>query len=81
MSDQAIFPRLLAFLKRLSDAKIHFQLKHIRDESVAVFVSVPGEYWEIEFMDDGSIEVERFRSDGSIAGEDALDELFERFSD
>jgi hypothetical protein len=42
---------------------------------------VPGERWEIEFFEDGEIEVEIFRSDGSLRGADALEDLFRRFSD
>jgi hypothetical protein len=39
-------------------------------------VSIPGERWEIEFMTDGSVEVERFRSNGDIKGEETFDELW-----
>lgn len=45
-----------------------------------VTVAVPGERWEIEFLSDGSIEVEKFVSQGDIAAEEALSELFDRFS-
>jgi len=44
-------------------------------------VAVPGERWEIEFMDDDTIQVEIFRSNGEIKGEAALEELFRKFSD
>jgi hypothetical protein len=37
-----------------------------------ITVAVPGERWEIEFLDDGSIEIERFISNGKIFGERAL---------
>jgi hypothetical protein len=46
-----------------------------------VSISVPGERWEVEFLDDGSVEVERFVTTGKIQDEDALAELFARFSD
>ena len=32
-------------------------------------------------MQDGSVEIERFISDGSIEGRERLDDLFARFSD
>jgi hypothetical protein len=35
-----------------------------------VLVTVPGERWEVEFFADGSIEVERFISNGEICGEE-----------
>ena len=40
-----------------------------------IAVAVPGKHWEIEFLDNGSIEVGRFISDGEILGDNALDEL------
>jgi hypothetical protein len=72
---------LLDFLSRLQGAKIWYCLKQIRDEAIMVEVSVPGKRWEIEFMRDGTIEVERFKSNGEIFGAAAIEELFNRFSD
>lgn len=37
-----------------------------------------GERWEIEFLENGDIEVEKFISNGEIEGEEALKEIFER---
>ncbi|WP_228056047.1 hypothetical protein [Microcoleus sp. LEGE 07076] len=54
-------------------------MAHHRDESVMVIVAVPGERWEFEFLSDGSPEVEKFVSNGEIAGEQALSELFDRY--
>jgi hypothetical protein len=56
---------LLQFLDRLDDARIAYHLEHVRD-SVMIAVAVPGERWEIEFFDDGHVEIEIFRSDGTI---------------
>lgn len=67
--------RLTNFLKRLEEGNIHYSLASPRDDAVMVLATVPGERWEIEFFADGSIEVERFISDGEIAAEEALDEL------
>ncbi|HYU21110.1 MAG TPA: hypothetical protein VEQ11_20665 [Chloroflexota bacterium] len=66
--------KLLQFLEQLERAKIWYRLEHVRD-SVMVIVTVPGQRWEVEFFDDGHVEVERFRSLGKIEGEDALDPL------
>ncbi len=46
-----------------------------------ITVAVPGERWEIEFLSDGSVEVEKFISNGEIAGEESLNELFARYSE
>lgn len=40
-----------------------------------LLVSVPGERWEIEFLEDGQVEVEIFQSDGQILDKDALSKL------
>ena len=40
-----------------------------------VTIATPGSRWEVEFMDDGTVEVERFSSDGTIWDESAIDEL------
>ena len=44
-------------------------------------VAVPGERWEIELMKSGELEIEKFKTDGTIHDESALTELFERFTD
>jgi len=82
--NQDAYRQLLALLNRLHKARIAYQLRHSREDAIMVHVNVPGERWEIEFVDYGDevqIEVERFRSDGAIVGESALEELFAKFSD
>ena len=76
-----IFKQFMSFLQKLEQQGIRYTLAHQRDEAVMVNVAVPGERWEIEFLDDGSVEIERFVSHGEIAGEEALDELLARYSD
>ena len=71
MTVETPFRKLLAFLDQLEQAKIWYRLEHVRD-SIMVVVSVPGERWEVEFFDDGAVEVERFRSSGTIEGEEVL---------
>lgn len=72
---------LLSFLNDLRAAKIHYRLGHARDETILVEIAVPGERWEVEFFADGSLEVEVFRSNGEILGEEALEQLLARHSD
>jgi len=74
----------LALLQRLDRARISYNLRHSRDEAVMIEVIVPGERWEIELADYGDEyqwEVERFRSNGTIEDESAIEELFANFSD
>lgn len=75
------YDRLMTFLQRLSEAKIHYRLSHNRDDAVSVEVTIPGERWEVDFLDDGCVDVERFVSNGVIQDESALEELFAKNSD
>lgn len=76
-----VFNHLMAFLANLEKGKIHYTLTHPRENAIMISVVVPGERWEIEFLDDGSVEVERFISDGEISDETALGELLTKYSD
>src|SRR5262249_27373351 len=58
--------RLTAFIGELEQRKIPFALRRNRIDAVTVEVPAPGERWEVDFLDDGTIDVERFRSDGTI---------------
>jgi hypothetical protein len=71
---------LMDFLQHLKDAKIFYKLSDPTG-AVMVEVTVPGERWEIEFHNNGQIGVEVFKSRGPIEGTEAIDELFERFTD
>ncbi|MCL2024415.1 MAG: hypothetical protein FWG78_01360 [Coriobacteriia bacterium] len=69
---------LIMFLNRLEEEKFYYRLTKIRD-SIMVIVSVPGQKWEIEFMPDGSIEIEKYCSNGEIFDEREIDVLFKEF--
>lgn len=68
---------LPTFLDRLAELHLTYVLARYRD-SINVMVYTPGEHWEVEFMDDGTIEVERFTSSGDIGDERWLDQLFDK---
>jgi len=76
-----VFDKLMGFLTHLEHESIYYTLAHNRDNAIMITVVVPGERWEIEFLDDGSVEVEQFISNGEIYDKNILDELFERFSE
>ena len=78
---QSSFHKLTTFLKHLEAAKMHYTLASHRDDAVMVLVTVPGERWEVEFFGDGTVEVERFISNGEICGEETLHELLTRYAD
>jgi hypothetical protein len=67
---------MLDFLHALEQRKIFYRLSRIRPEALMVEVAVPGERWEVEFFADGSVETERFVSEGGVrAGADRLAQL------
>jgi len=75
------FDKLLGFIRRLEEAKIYHQVAAHRDDAISVLVTVPGQRWEVDFLADGDVDVERFVSTGEIDDESALDELFEKVSE
>ncbi len=82
--NQDTYREILALLRRLDEAKIAHRLAQYRDEAIMIEVDVPGERWEIEFVDyddEVHVEIERFRSNGEIYDESALEELFAKYSD
>ncbi|MFD1205525.1 MULTISPECIES: hypothetical protein [Sporosarcina] len=76
-----IFATFNTFLNQLDQNKIIYRLSKIRSESVLVEVAVPGERWEVEFMDDGTVEIEKFIAEGTMYDAKELDVLFKNFSD
>ncbi|MFN8493575.1 MAG: hypothetical protein U0350_38600 [Caldilineaceae bacterium] len=77
----SLFQQLLTLLDKLEQSGIHYTLAHTREEALMVSVALPGERWEIEFLSDGTVEIERFISNGVIDNEDRLGELFARYAD
>ena len=75
------FSKFLSFLRQLEEAKIAYRLRHSREDALMAVINVPGERWEVEFLEDGEIEVECFTSNGHIDDESKLNDLFARFSD
>lgn len=72
--------QLLEFLNELENRKIYYRLNKVRD-SLMVEIAVPGQRWEVEFFADGSIEIEKFVSEGTLYDKSELEHFFEEFSD
>ena len=73
--------KLTDFLDRLDGTEIHYTLTSVREGAVVVGVTIPDERWEIEFMADGDIEIEIFRSDGEVHDFSVIEDLFERHAE
>jgi hypothetical protein len=69
------------FLNKLTDSNIFYRLNKVRCEAIMVEITVPGQRWEIEFMEDGTIEIEKFISDGAMYDVAELEVLLKEFSD
>lgn len=62
---------------RLDEPNISYRLAHIRPESVMVEIALPGWHWEVEFMADGALEIERYRSAGDVEDRpELLEQIF-----
>ena len=71
-SEGETFGRLLSFLNRLDQLHVHYSLGHTRPESVMVDLALPGRRWEVEFMIDGAVEIERYESVAGVESDSAL---------
>ena len=67
-----IFGRLLDLLNRLDAAHVYYKLDHTRPDSVMIDISLPGWRWEVEFMSDGSLDIERYQSTEGVVNDAAL---------
>lgn len=68
-------------LEQLEAAKIFYVLRRTRKDTIMVEAHVPGSRYEIEVFSDESIEVEVYKSDGHIGGQELIDELLANHSD
>ena len=67
---------IFEFLRQLEERRVLFRLEKFR-ESLMVSLAVPGERWEVEFFEDGSVEVERFLSRGEVGDSSMLETLWQ----
>jgi hypothetical protein len=72
---------LIHFINKLEESNIFYKLNKVRNEAIMVEIAVPGQRWEVEFMEDGTVEIEKFISDGDFYDVKELDTLFKDFSD
>lgn len=50
----------------MEDKNIYYELTKVINEDMLVQIAVQGQRWEVEFMDDGTVELEKFVSDGNM---------------
>lgn len=71
----------IAILNKLEKNSIFYKLNKVRNEAIMVEVAVPGQRWEIEFLEDGTVDIEKFISDKDMYDVNELETLFKEFSD
>jgi hypothetical protein len=71
----------ITFLNKLEENSVFYKLNKIRNEAIMVEVAVPGQRWEIEFLEDGTVDIEKFISDKDMYDVNELETLFKEFSD
>ncbi|KOP84137.1 hypothetical protein AN957_21885 [Cytobacillus solani] len=71
---------LIHFLNKLEESKIFYKLNKVRNEAIMVEIAVPGQRWEVEFMEDGTVEIEKFISDSNFYDLKEIEKLFRDFS-
>lgn len=59
------FRNLLTFLDQLEAFNLFYDLKHVRNSVMVVVFTAEG-YWEIEFFENGEIEVEPFKRKAGV---------------
>jgi hypothetical protein len=71
--------KFLSFIRQLRtyslSYSLHDSIGSFGREAIMVTVNVPGNRYEVEFFEDGHVEVERFTSSGDIYGEEELVEI------
>jgi hypothetical protein len=75
------FKAMLETIARLERAKIYCEVAKYRQDAISLVAVVPGQRWEIDFLSDGMIDTEVFKSDGTIRDEKSIDDLIREFAD
>ncbi|MGO9559430.1 MAG: hypothetical protein ACLPYW_10120 [Acidimicrobiales bacterium] len=58
------FEKVSKLCRELDARRVNYELTFARPEALMLSVAIPGERWELEFFEDGLIELERFVSAG-----------------
>ena len=73
------YQSFLDLCAELDRRQVRYDIGSVRDRALMVRVAVPGERWELEVFDNGTIELERFVSQGVESDQDATSKLLAYF--
>lgn len=75
------FAKLMEIIRDLEAARIHFRVTHHRYDGITIEAVVPGERWEIDVLEDGGVDFERFVSAGGVTGEAEMKQSVARWTE
>jgi hypothetical protein len=73
--------RVVQIALLLQAAKIHYTMSEYREDAVSILATVPGERWEIDILEDGEVDFERFVTAGGVTGEAELKAFIKKFAE
>jgi hypothetical protein len=77
----APFAKLMSIIRALEAARIHFTVSYHRYAAVSILATLPGERWEIDILEDGEVDFERFVTTGGVTGEAELKKSIAKFAE
>ena len=80
-SASELLQRAHALSKELEGAGIWNEIRFFREDGITVLARVPGEYWEIDLLEDGMTHVEVLRSTGDPEDESSIERLISEFGE
>ena len=80
-SASELLQRAHALSKELENAWIWNEIRFFREDGITVLARVPGEYWEIDLLEDGMTHVEVLRSAGDLEDESSIERLISEFGE
>ena len=66
------YRRLMKIIHALEEARVHFTVTRYRRDAISILATVPNERWEIDVLENGEVEFERFTSAGGVGGKAEL---------
>ncbi|HDR7951344.1 TPA: hypothetical protein QCY38_005132 [Bacillus toyonensis] len=72
---------MIALLNKLVENSIFYKRNKVENEGIMVEVAVPGQRWEIEILEDGTVDIEKFISDKDMYDVNEMETLFKEFID
>ena len=79
-SASELLQRAHALSKELENAGIWNEIRFFREDGITVLARVPGAYWEIDLLEDGTTVVEVLRSAGDLEDESSIERLISESS-